>query len=303
MLRPYLGVALHRHGLRVVCLRKRGGRLRATWASGPCEGISPAPDRPMLESPDRFVEAVRAMLLPLAGTEDRIGLSLPDICGRTVFLRLPATPASTGEEQEMLRWKLQETLACDPGEIRMACGRTTVEADGTWRYAVNVVRESLFAQLVEGFTRAGFQVDFAGFKTFNLWQQARMENPVAGKQLLLVPGDESQTLLAADNDRLLACRTVATPAGGEPIGEIARTLADWKRRKVIDEQTPFFLSSEEGDEARWSENLARSLGRQTRPLIESEGVDWVSAPAPTGRQRSELSAALAAARLLGGGKL
>jgi len=302
MLRRYLGVALNRHGLRVVCLRKGGGRLRATWAAGPCEGIRPAPDRPMLESPARFVDAVRAMLLPLAGTEDRIGLSLPDICGRTVFIRLPATPASAEEEQEMLRWKLQETLACDPGEIRMACGRTAVEEDGTCRYAVNVVRAGIFAQLVEGFIVAGFQVDFAGFKTFNLWQEARLENRVAGKHLLLVPGDESQTLLAADNDRLLACRTVATPAGGEPIGEIARTLADWKRRKVVDEQAPFFLFSEEGDEDRWSENLARSLGRQTRPLTEGERVDWISAPAPIGRQRSELSAALAAARLLGGGK-
>jgi hypothetical protein len=255
----------------------------------------------MLENPDAFVAAVRETVLPLAGAEDRLGLSLPDICGRTAFVQLPNAPASPAEEREMLRWKLKEMLACDPGETRMAYCRSAGEAGAGFRYVVNLVRENAFAQLIEAFAQAGFQVDFAGFKTFNLWQQFRLTNPKPGKHLLLALDDEAINMLAADNDLIGACRTVAQTGRGDPVGEIARTLADWKRRKVIDEEAPFFLFSEKGDDGEWSERLTRSLAWRTRPLWDGEMSGWRVTPTPTRRHWLELSAALAAARLLAGG--
>jgi hypothetical protein len=71
---------------------------------------------------------------------------------------------------------------------------------------------------------------------------------------------------------------------------------------VIDDATPLFLFSENGDQTEWSTTLSKSLGRDTRPLFGEETMSWSATPSPTRRQRHDLTAALAAARLLAGGK-
>lgn len=297
--RRYLGVSVDSWGVRAVSLKRRRDGWRADWAVHACQGIRPLPDQPMLESPDAFAAALRSTLPSLAGMEDRIGLSLPDQCGRTLFIRPPAVPASGEEEREMVRWKVQEALNCDSSCMRLAYSRTTDNADGTCRYAVNVLQGNIFAQLDEVFRQEGFQIDFSGFETFNLWQQARFENRVEGKHVLLVSGKDRLNLLAAADDLPTASRMIPAAKGAEPVSEIARTLADWKRRKLVDDQTPFFLMTQENDEAEWSETLAGVLGRQARPLLSKETVTWGSCPP---QKKSEMAAALAAARLLGGGK-
>lgn len=300
MRRRYLGVSIGEDSLQAVCLKKKSGRFQASWAMSDLSGIEPAVDTPMLADAEAFSDTVRQLLKPLAGNEDRLGLSLPIACGRTLLLQLPNRPDSAEEEKRMLKWKLRELVSCKPEEMRMAYERLSCHEDGTCRYAVHAVRETIFAQLIEAFDRAGFQVDFACFKSFNIWRQAVNLGLLLGRHLFLALDGCNLTLLTATNQQLNACRSVYRLDSGELAAEIARTLADWKRQKLIEAETACFLFNEGQEETVLVQQFSGYIGQEVTSLSCHERIDWDQARPATRLQRHNLSAAAAAAQLLAG---
>lgn len=300
MRRRYLGVSIGEDSLQAVCLKKKSGRFQAGWAMSGLSGIEPALDTPMLEDTQAFSDAVRQMLKPLAENEDRLGLSLPVACGRTLLLQLPNRPDSAEEEERMLRWKLKELLSCKPEEMRMAYDRLTHHEDGICRYAVHTVRETIFSQLVDAFDQAGFQIDFAGFKSFNVWRQAVSLGLLQGRYLFLALNGGNLTLLTATDQQVSACRSVSRIDSKDLAAEIARTLADWKRQKLIETESACFLFNEKQEETVLAQHLSSYIGQEITPLSSYERIDWDQAKPPTRLQRQSLRAAVAAAQLLAG---
>ena len=300
MFRRYLGLSIEQDGLQAVCLRRRSGRFEAAWAMADCSGIQPAADTPVLEDAAEFVATAQKLLHPLAGGEDRLGLSLPDECGRIVILQLPQQPGSSEEERQMLKWKLRDLLACSPDEVRIAYDRLSDHADGDRRYAVHTVRETIFGQLADCLGQAGFQIDFAGFRSLNIWRQAAANKAVAGRHLFLAENCKSLTLLAATDGCLDACRTVLKASGLERAAEVARTLTDWKRQKLIESEQTFFIFSNNREAAGRLEQLGNYIGRPLTPLATYEQIEWNRGRVANREQRHNLTAAAAAAQLLVG---
>jgi len=300
MLRRYLGLAIGENGLQAVCLKKKAGRFQAGWAMTGLAGIQPSAETPMLADSQAFADAVRQLLKPLAGNEDRLGVSLPDACGRTLLLQLPTRPDSAAEEQRMLKWKLREMLSCKPEEMRIACDRLSDHESGACRYAVHVVRETIFAQLIDTVDRAGFQVDFAGFKAFNVWRQAASNGVLRDRHLYVALDGCNLTLLTATGQQISACRSVSRSNSGELAAEISRTLADWKRQKFIKAESASFLFSEEEEGTGLARQLSGYIDQAVTPLSSHERFDWSLGTLPNRQQRHSLTAAAAAAQLLAG---
>lgn len=300
MRRRYLGLAIGDDGLQAVCLTRRGGRWRAAWAMTGLDGIQPTTEAPMLADPPAFADAVRQLLAPLAGGEDRLGLSLPDACGRTLLLQLPTRSDSVAEEQRMLKWKLRDQLTCKPEELRIAYDRLSVRDTGGCHYAVHAVREEIFSQLIAAVDRAGFQVDFAGFKAFNVWRQAASDGLLGGRHLYVAMEGRNLSLLTAADRQLSACRSVTRSDSGELVAEIARTLADWKRHKLIEADAAAFLFNADQEGTDLAQQLSRYIGRPVTPLTCHERLDWSRGRLPNRPQRHSLTAAAAAAQLLAG---
>jgi hypothetical protein len=300
MWRRYLGLAIGEDGLQAVCLKKKGGRFQVAWAMTGLAGIQPTIEAPMLADPPTFADALRQLLAPLAGGEDRLGLSLPDACGRTLLLQLPTRPDSVAEEQRLLKWKLRDQLTCKPEEMRIAYTRLSGRDTSGCHYAVHAVREEIFSQLVVAVDRAGFQVDYAGFKAFNVWRQAVGNGLLGGRHLYVAMEGSNLSLLTATDRQLGACRSVTRTDSGELAAEIALTLSDWKRQKLIEPDSAAFLFSADHEGADPAQQLSSYIGRPVTPLTCPEGFDWSRGRLPNRPQRHSLTTAVAAAQLLAG---
>lgn len=121
----------------------------------------------------RFVEAVKEVLDPLAGGEDRIVLSLPDPVGRLFFTETDAAFKSRREGLEVVKWQLKKSLPADARDVQLdyqVLGKT--EAGG-WRLLVSAMVRSVLQQYEELLDQAGYHAVIVDFHSLNLYNYYR----------------------------------------------------------------------------------------------------------------------------------
>lgn len=157
---PRAAVGLSGEAASVVQLERRGGGLAVRSA-----GLLPLPSglvRPSFDEPNvsdgAGLAGALTELLTSAGLarRKRWSVALPEAATRTSILTLETAPASRGEGEEMLRWKIERALGAPLDELRVSRERLRPDAQGRPRYLVTGVRLALLAEYEQVFAALGW---------------------------------------------------------------------------------------------------------------------------------------------------
>ncbi len=169
--RTYLGLDVRSNELRAVALRRkgRGTSLVGARAVAPRDGILAISGREAnILDRRRFVETIRDLLGPLAGREERIALSLPDVTGRILLTEVETPFKSRAEGVEILKWHLKKSLPVDPREVQLDYQVLEKSDSGRYRVVVSVMVQKILHQYEEVLLEAGYSPAVVDFYSMNL---------------------------------------------------------------------------------------------------------------------------------------
>lgn len=165
--RIFLGLDIGPDDLRAVALRraiKKPAVLVGTRSVPLTEGILQLGLRePNILQPEEFVEAVREVLEPLAGRENRLAVTLGAGTGLVMVTEVESAFKSRLEGEEMLRWQLKNRLPVAPSEMHLDYQVLEKTSTGRFRLLVGAMVAAVLNQYETIFTAAGFNpisIDF-----------------------------------------------------------------------------------------------------------------------------------------------
>jgi type IV pilus assembly protein PilM len=228
MFRHYLGVDVTAGELRAVRLGRKGRKttlLGGRVLSLAAGVLQVSPRAPNIADLPRFVDALREVLIPLAGREDRVALSLPDMAGRLLFAEVENSFKTRAEGIDILKWQLKGSLPADAREVRLDYQVLETSESGRLRLLVAIMAEKVLFPYEEALAAAGFQtavVDFHSLSLYNFYQP-RLD---LGENFVLVGIEKNQLSLQHFHGRTLAfhrARQVA-PMADSVFQELNRSL-------------------------------------------------------------------------------
>jgi type IV pilus assembly protein PilM len=193
--RTYLGLDVRATELRAVSLRRKGkgailsgGRI----LSLPEGVLSPSVREPNILDQKRFIDAVNEVLDPLAGSEERIALSLPEAVGRVLLPEVETVFKSREEGVDILKWQLKTNMPVDPKEIQLDYQVLEKRETGRYRLAVAMMARNVLNQYEDFLVEAGYNPGMIDFQSLNLYNFFRQRLDF-GEDFVLV-GFEGGTL-------------------------------------------------------------------------------------------------------------
>jgi len=289
--RNYLGLEVHREGLRGIAIQRRGAGVALSGGQTLAFGddvVVPAVAEPNIRKPDQFVEAVREVLLPLAKREKRIAVSLPDSAGHVYLLNLETPFKNHAEGLDIVRWQLKDLL---PPKFKHYAADYQVlgerEAGGR-KVLVSVIADTVLAQYEELLSQAGFAAGLVDFRALNLYNayHARIE---LGSDFFLIGLDDDQLcMLGFENHQLDLCRTKTVVADPERIfQEINRSMVGYRRTHGSMSRTKVYLHSTWGQNDELLDALKAAFEREVEllpsPLQSMAGSQRLNIPANDAR--------------------
>lgn len=231
--RTYLGLEIHREGLRAIAVQRRGAGVALVGGQTLrfSEGVMlPTVLEPNVRKPDQFVAAVREVLVPLAKREKRIAVVLPDTAGHVFLLDIDSPFKNRAEGLDIVRWQLKSLL---PSKLlRFVADYQVLEEreSGSRRVLVSVLAEDVLTQYEELLAKAGFAASLVDFHALNLFNayHSRIE---LGADFFLIGVDANQLcMLAFENHQLDFCRAKTVPADPERIfQELNRSMVGYRK--------------------------------------------------------------------------
>ncbi len=268
--RTYLGLDVRPGELRAVALHRHrrgailaGGRLMTL---GPAVLVPGSREANIREERD-FVAAVREVLNPLAGREERIALSLPEGAGRLVLTECETPLRSAAEGREVLKWQLKNHLPADAQEVKVDYQVLDRSESGRIRVLVALVARRVLDQYEELLSEAGYSAQLIDFFPFNLYNyyRARLE---LGTDFLLVGIDRGTLSLQLFQGQSLSFFR-SREVGSEPSGvfmEISRTLAGLYGSIPALRRSPVYLHCDWQDPTELVEALRSTFEREVTLL-------------------------------------
>lgn len=265
--RSYLGLDIGAKDLRAVSLRRkgRGALLTGGRVLGFSEGIIDVSARePNVSDKARFRDAIREVLDPLSGQEERIALSLPDGVGRVIPLEIDTPLKTKAEGMDILKWQMKGTLPGDLSDFHLDYQVLEKVEGGRYRVLVVVVSKKVLAQYEEIVDDAGYKatlVDFHSLGVYNFYH-TRID---LGENFVLV-GLEGNNLFFEyfEGGNLLFHRT--RDVEGTPLSvfqDISRTVVNCTEKFSAFKRSAVFLHSDRDDAL---EVMKSSFGREVLPL-------------------------------------
>ena len=187
MARNYVGIDIQSNGLTVAALQRgrpvtRLQGLRFESLDGVFEFSS---RKPNIQDTRRFIEALRRGVETLAGSEERIALSLPDRVGR-IFLAELDTPFKTHQDGiDVLKWRFKSSLPMPPAQMRLDYHVLDRREEGRQHCIVAAIAQPVLEQyedLVNEAGRHAINIDFHSINLFNYYR-ARLD---FGDEFMLV---------------------------------------------------------------------------------------------------------------------
>jgi type IV pilus assembly protein PilM len=231
--RNYLGLEICREGLRAIAVQRRGSgaALMGGQTLDFSEGVLlPTVLEPNVRKPERFVDAVREVLVPLAKREKRIAVALPDSSGHVFLLDIDTPFKNYSEGLDIVRWQLKNLLPAQLTKIVVDYQVLEERESGGRRVLASVLADVVLTQYEELLAQAGFssaQIDFHVLNLFNAYR-SRID---LGADFFLIGVDGQQlNVLAFENHLLDFCRTKIVPQDPERIfQEINRSMVGYRR--------------------------------------------------------------------------
>ncbi|TYO98736.1 type IV pilus assembly PilM-like protein [Geothermobacter ehrlichii] len=186
--RKYLGLDLRPEEMRLVTMQRRGKNRLVTGGRvlGLPEGLLRAAIRePNIGDLDAFAERLRELVSPLAGTEERISVSLPDAAGRQLLTEVETPFKSHREGIDILRWQLKANLPAAPQDVQIDYQVLGQQENGRYRVLVALALRSVVEQYEEAFDRAGYQAVVLDFHGANLYNWYRFASDL-GEEIVLI---------------------------------------------------------------------------------------------------------------------
>lgn len=193
--RRYLGLRIAPQGLQAVALRRRGKPCFLCAARGftfSSEVLAPSLRELNVKQPEKFVDALREVVAPLAGREDRIALSLPDSCGHIILTELDSPYKTQEEGRDILRWQLKKNLPGEWNDIHLDFQVLRRDDSGRQQVLVALIDRAVLEQYEELTIQAGFHASQVGFHSLDLYDYYRPRLDMGGDFTLI--GLEGRTL-------------------------------------------------------------------------------------------------------------
>lgn len=180
--RRYLGIDIRGSEMRAVALRRQGKRpvLVGGRTIGVAAGtIVPSAREPQVRERNRLVPALKELLDPLAGGEERLALTIPDTSGRLILTDIETPPRTRQEALQILRWQLKGTLPLAPDDIQLDYQLLEQREDGRTRVAVVAVTRAIVEQYEDLLAVAGYHAVTVGFHSLHVanYYRHRFERP------------------------------------------------------------------------------------------------------------------------------
>ena len=174
--RTYIGLDLQSSVMRAVSMRRRGMSLNLIDGRmiGLEQGVlSPSFRRENILDEDAFVSAVREILDPISGSEERISLALPERAGRILLTQVETPLVNKVEGIEILKWQLRDALPAD-GELQLDYQIVDRDESGRQHVLVTCITSDVLNQYEDCFNRAGYgaeKIDFRSLCQFNYYRK------------------------------------------------------------------------------------------------------------------------------------
>lgn len=267
--RTYVGLDLNAGQMTAVALQRGRPAVRlAGVRSEKLDGILELSSRqPNVTDPRRFVEALRRVLDPLPGGEERISLALPDRIGRLYLLENEAAFKSRQEGIDILKWRLKGSLPAPPQQVQLDYQVLERREDGRERCVVVAIARPVleqFEELIETAGRQAIRIDFHSLCLYNYYQP-RLE---LGEEYFLVGVENQQLSMMYLSGQILAYQRVREVAPDpEPLfRELSRSLADAAASHPAMQRCPVFTHLDPGLPVELREVLESTLEREVRVL-------------------------------------
>jgi type IV pilus assembly protein PilM len=174
--RTYLCLDIAAAELRGVAMRRRGrtpvlsdGRM----LSLPAGLLRPAFAEPNITALRPFVEALREVLDPLAGREERLALLLPEGSGRIVLTEAEGPFRSRQEGMEILKWQMKKSLPSSTRDLHLDFQVVQKQENGRCRVLVSAMTGNVLQQYQEALLAAGYRAEVVDFHSLNLYNYYR----------------------------------------------------------------------------------------------------------------------------------
>ncbi len=157
---PHAAIGLAGEGACAVSLDRRRDLFavkRAAFVQLPAGLLQPNFDESNVAEPAELAN-VLAELVSNVGLSKRRrwSVALPEAATRTAIITMEGGAASRGESEEMVRWKIERTLAAPLDELRVSRERLPADAAGRPRYLVSAVRLGVLAEYEAAFQQLGW---------------------------------------------------------------------------------------------------------------------------------------------------
>lgn len=267
--RTYIGLDLNAEQLTAVALQR--GRPTVRLAGVRSEALTGAIElssrQPNVTDPRRFVEALRRVLDPLPGGEERVSLSLPDRVGRLYLLETEAVFKTRQEGIDILKWRLKGSLPAPPQQVQLDYQVLERREDGRQRCIVAAIARPVLEQFEELFETVGRQtlrVDFHSLCLYNYYHP-RLD---LGEEFFLVGVENHQlSMMYFSGQTLVYQRVREMSPDPEPLfRELSRALTDAGAAQPVTQRCPVFAHLDPDLPGSLREVLASTMEREVRVL-------------------------------------
>ncbi len=215
-----------------------------------------------------FVHRVKTLLDPLARRDHRIGVALPDSCGRLLLLDVETPFRDRAEGTEIVRWQLKD-LFSDASQLAVDYQILEEKESGQKKILVAVVARDVLKHFETLIEQAGYAPALIDFHSMALYS-AYCHTFDFGPDFILMGLDGCQLSLQVFINRVLVFhRSRQVERGGQQVfQEINRSLVGCRGRlSNFDRLNVYVHSDWEMDE----------LGDVATAAFEQQ-VQWLSSP-------------------------
>jgi len=250
---------------------KRRGRRRVLCGGQTLtlsEGVVvPTAREPNVQKPQVFVDALKDLLSPLRGREERIALCLPDAAGHVFLLDLETTFKNRRQGLDLVRWQLKELLPDSYKNIAIDFQELGQRESGSSRVLVSAIDQQVRQQYEELLTEAGFSVALIDFQSLQIYNCFRTQIEL-GKDFIFVAVNQQQlSLLSVQNGILDFHRSKAGMVDAERVfQEINRTLVTYRSAHSVYARSALYLQTDWPDTQELSAAITSVFDRPAQEL-------------------------------------
>lgn len=209
---PSVAVGIESSNATVVHLeyRRREGFVlrRAATVSLPAGLVTPNYDERNIQDTTALAQSLNDVALGAGlGNQQKWSVAMPEAATRTLVLTLENAPATRGELDEVLRWKIERGFGASLEELRVSRERLKPDAQGRARYIVTGMHQSVLDEYEETFAALGWRTGLVLPRHMGEARWLARSAP-AGDALLLSSHSEGFTALLVRNREPLITRSV-----------------------------------------------------------------------------------------------